>query len=92
METTLDPTDLGWVLENDYMLPVMTDMDLVPCEVLNVICCNCNVGMKNHCGDKQCLCRSSGLKCVAVCRNCRGTKSQNFIPITNCKDDERNIL
>ena len=27
METTLDPTDWGWILENGYMVPVMTYMN-----------------------------------------------------------------
>ena len=38
MERTLDPTDWGWILENYDMVPVMTDMDSVPCELPNVIC------------------------------------------------------
>ena len=87
METTLDPTDWGRILENDYMVPVMTDMGPAPYELLNVIRCNCNVSTKN-----QCSCRSNGLKCVAACGSCRGTECQNCIPIIDCKDHERNIL
>ena len=92
MEMTLDPPDWGWILENDYMVPAMTDMDPVPCELLHVIRCKCNVSTKNPCGGKQCSCWSNGLKCVAACGDCCGAKCQNCIPIIDCKDDERNIL
>ena len=92
METTLDATDWGWIFENDYMVPVMTDMDPAPCELFNVIRCNCNVSTKNSCGGKQCSFRSNGLKCVATCGNRRDTECQNCIPVIDCKDDERNIL
>ena len=70
----------------------MTDMNPAPCELLNVIRCNCNVSTKIPCGGKQCSYRSNGLKCVAACGSCRGTECQNCIPIIDCKDDKRNIL
>ena len=54
METTFDPTDWGLTQENEYMVPVMTDMDHAPCELLNVIRYNCNVSTKNPGGSKQC--------------------------------------
>ena len=74
------------------MVPVGTDMDAVPCQLLNVTRCNYNVSTKNPCGGKQCSWRSNGLKCVAACGDCCGTKCQNCMPIIDCKDDERNIL
>ena len=92
MERTLDPTDWGWILENYDMVPVMTDMDPVPCELPNVICCNCNVSTKNPCQGKQCSCQSNGLKRVAACGNYHSIECQNCIPIIDCKDDEKNIL
>ena len=67
-------------------------MGPVPCELLNVIRCNCNISTKNPCGSKQCSCRSNGLKGVSAFGNCRGTECQNCIPIIDYKDDERNIL
>ena len=36
MECTLDPKDLGWRLEDASLVPVMTDEEPAPDELLNI--------------------------------------------------------
>ena len=73
----MDPQDWGWRLEGNSLVPVMTDTEAAPHELLNVIRCGCRATSKNLCSGKQCSCRSNGLKCVAACEGCCGTECQN---------------
>ena len=91
MESTLDPKDWGWRLEDDSLVPVMTDQEPAPDELLKVIRCNCKVTSKNLCNGKQCSCRSNGLKCVAACGGCRGTECQNCNSVELFEDEENNV-
>ena len=69
MESTLDPKYWGWRLEGNLMVPVLTDQEPAPDELLKVIRCNCQATSKYLCSGKQCSCRSNGLRCVAaLCR------------------------
>ena len=77
MESALDPQDWGWRLEGNSLVPVMTDTEPAPDELLNVIRCGCRATSTNPYSGKKCSCRSNGLKCVVACRGCRGTECQN---------------
>lgn len=90
MKTTLDPEDWGWKLEKGSFVPVMTDKEPAPPELLNVIRCNCRITTNNPCGGKKCSCRSNGLHCVIACGDCRGTECQNSSIVTDIleSDDE----
>ena len=62
MKSTLDPKDWGWRLEGASLVPVMTDQEPAPDELLNVIRCNCQATSKNLCSGSQCFCRSNGFE------------------------------
>ena len=47
MESALDPQDWGWRLEGNSLVPVMTDTEPAPDELLNVIRCGCRATSKN---------------------------------------------
>ena len=88
MESTLDPKDWGWRLEGNSLVPITTDKEPAPEELLNVIRCNCRLTSKNPCGGKQCSCRANGLNCVAACGDCRGTDCQNCTQPELTEDDQ----
>ena len=43
-----------------------------PDALLKVVCCNSSASGRNPCKSNVCSCYKNGLKCVAVCGNCRG--------------------
>ena len=49
MESTLDPKDWGWRLEDASLVPAMTDEEPAPDELLNIRRCNCRMMFKNLC-------------------------------------------
>ena len=40
---------------------------------------------------EQCSCRFNGLKCVAACGGCPGTKCQNCVTVELFQEEESNI-
>ena len=52
----------GWEMMNGSFLPIMTDAEPGPQDLLEMKHCNC----KESC-DKRCSCRKSGLKCSSSC-------------------------
>lgn len=78
----LVPTDWGWKLEKDQLLPVTTTMEPAPQNLLKLILCNC----KTDCS-KQCECKRAGLQCSAMCGHCQGLDCNNS-PTCDDKSDE----
>ena len=70
----IDPTSLGWKLEQGKLIPVPTDKDPAPESLLNIIRCGC----KSVCGSR-CSCRRAGLKCVSSCKECCGISCSNVV-------------
>ena len=57
MECTSNLQEWGWKLDDERFMPIMTDKAPAPDELLNIICCNCQVTSKNPCGGHtQCSC------------------------------------
>ena len=67
MNTDCDPMNWGWEMKNGSYLPIMTDAEPGPQDLLEMIHCNC----KESC-DKGCSCRKTGLKCSSKCGECLG--------------------
>ena len=63
----LQAEDCGWKVIEGKMLPLMTDLDVAPKALLEVIRCKCKTG----CG-KRCGCRGLDLECTPACSECRG--------------------
>ena len=74
----LDPLEWGWTLENQRMVPIMTDLDAAPATVLKFICCKCKSNNRKQCATNMCSCFKNGLKCVAACGHCRGENCHNI--------------
>ena len=65
-------TDWGWKFEDRILVPMKTNLEPVPENLLSYIRCNCKLSTKNTCGGQICSCRKVGLKCVSACGDCRG--------------------
>ena len=60
---TVEPTQCGWRLECNSLVPVTTDIPAAPSDLLKVIRCSC----KSNCDSKPCSCRKHGLDCTSSC-------------------------
>ena len=85
-----DPLRWGWKIENSNYIPVMTDVEAGPPELLKIVRCGC----KGPCG-ARCSCRKAGLKCSSTCKECHGLTCSNA-PVIEPEPDEndyqRNFL
>jgi len=68
MANEMDPTEWGWTQESDELIPIMTDKNAAPDELLKIIHCNCSGG---------CSCRRYGLPCTAACGPCQVENCDN---------------
>ena len=73
-----NPEEWGWYFKGDQLLPIMTDMDVAPENLLKVVRCNCKTSSKNQCRTNLCSCRKHGLKCVSTCGECFGESCGNI--------------
>lgn len=64
--------DWGWQLVDGQYMPVATNMDVAPPDILNVVRCKCSAETANPCNTQVCSCRKHGLQCVSACKNCIG--------------------
>ena len=88
--TQCDPLKWGWQLENDKLVPVMTDSEAGPSEILNLIRCKCKMTSRSPCGTSLCSCRKNGLKCVSACGGCHGVSCHNEQPVVDYEGDDNN--
>ena len=49
MGMSLNPLDCGWKVDDDKLIPIMTDEVHTPDELLTVIRCNCQLSSTNTC-------------------------------------------
>ena len=70
--TDLELSELGWMLKNDFTLPVPMTKALGPSNILKVIRCSCQ-------GDctGRCTCHYLGIKCTSICSTCRRVSCSN---------------
>ena len=73
----LDPECWGWKKVQERFEPIMSNNDLAPPDILNVIRCKCKSSSKNQCGTNICLCKRNRLHCVAACQECRDCECIN---------------
>ena len=73
MANDTNPTDWGWKEENHQLIPVMTEKNAAPDELLKVIHCNCLAGCKSS----RCSCRHYALPCTAACGPCQTQNCDN---------------
>ena len=73
-----EPNHWGWFIRKNKLIPIMTDMDIAPPSIKNVIRCNCRNDKQNPCSTKSCTCRKYGIKCFESCGNCRDEDCTNY--------------
>ena len=73
MASEINPTEWGWKQENDQLIPIMTQNNAAPDELLKIIHCNCSGGCKSS----RCSCRRYGLLCTAACGPCQTENCDN---------------
>jgi hypothetical protein len=69
--------DWGWKLHEGEYIPVASDIDIAPADILKVACCKSHSSSKKQCGTAHCQCVKYGLSCVAACKNCNGVSCEN---------------
>jgi len=67
-------------MQGQSFVPIMTDEEAGPQDLLQIIRCGC----KGSCDNNRCTCRKAGLNCIASCRECHGSLCSN----TKIDDDE----
>ena len=65
--SVLVPTDWGWKVEKGALVPITTDKEAGPQNLLNFIRCKCKLTSKNTCGTNICSCRKNGLCVLCPC-------------------------
>ena len=68
----LEPTDWGWRVYMDTLIPVPTDQPPAPERLLNLVSCKCKTGCSRGCG-----CCRVGALCSPMCANCMGITCTN---------------
>ena len=72
-DNDLDPLKWGWRLENNQLIPIMSDMNAAPETLLKMVHCNCATG----CNTLRCSCKKYGLPCTSACGSCQLTSCDN---------------
>ena len=78
----LSPTNWGWNATTKGLVPVTTDKDPAPPDLLNIVSCKCAKG----CMTATCSCRKAGLKCSVICVSCKGLSCSNSDVIDDEED------
>jgi len=69
--TPMNPEDWGWSIQGGRYVPVLTDKDPAPTDLLDMVRCNCKTG----CSTRQCTCRKHDFESSTGCGHCRGVCS-----------------
>ena len=72
----LKPEDWGCQVKNGSLIPVMTDKEVAPECLLQVVRCKCK-SSENQCNSNRCSCMKYGLRCVQTCGECHGQDCHN---------------
>ena len=72
----MDATDWGWRFADakNILLPVMTEQDPAPQNLLKVIHCQCTAA----CLTLRCSCKKYGLACSSACGSCQLSQCSNM--------------
>ena len=71
---TLDPKEWGWKICEGRMVPLTTDLEAAPRDLLEIVRCTCRTG----CSTVRCSCRKNGLPCTFGCGQCKGVCSNIY--------------
>lgn len=83
-----DPTEWGWEISTRGLIPITTNKEPAPAQLLKMIACKCKKGCRGACS-----CLKAGLKCSALCLNCGGKSCNNIASIgDDSEEDEKEVL
>ena len=93
-DVCLDPSRWVWKQDGACFTSIQTDNDVALVKVMKFIRCNCK-SLNNMRNSTLCACKKYGLKCVAVCEQCRGAICKNSEVIAvkrQCKSSTRDFF
>ena len=73
MDSDVDPLNWGWRLEDNQLIPIMSDMNAAPDTPVKMVHCNCTTG----CNTPRCSCKRYGLPCTSACGSCQLASCDN---------------
>ena len=80
----MDPSQWGWKVEGDKLVPIMTAQKLAPDALIKMIYRNCLEG----CNILRCTDRKHGLECTSVCGHCQDGNCDNMTNDAVMDDDD----
>ncbi len=84
MNEGMDPTEWGWDVQGDKLVPLMMDKSPAPQTLLKMIRCTCISG----CSTLRCSCKKHGLECTSACGQCQDGNCNNIIMNLVFDDDK----
>lgn len=87
----LNPEKFGWKKKSlgcNRFLPITTDMDPAPPELLSKIRCQC----KGDCSTLKCSCFKNQVKCSSACAVCCGTDCSNIFYMEEIEETNDDIV
>ncbi len=78
--SSLDPLSMGWKIQDNKYLPILSQIPPAPDAVLQLVRCTCE---KSQCS-KRCSCRSNNVVCTELCK-CGGD-------VDNCMNIEPPVI
>ncbi|XP_041368125.1 uncharacterized protein LOC121382658 [Gigantopelta aegis] len=70
----MDPTEWGWDVHCERLVPIMMDKSPAPDILLQMIHCNCSAG----CNTLRCSCRKHGMDFTSACGRCQDSNCDNM--------------
>jgi len=80
----MDPSEWGWKVQEEKLVPVMTDKSPAPDALIKMIHCDCSVGYNTL----RCTCRKHGLECTSASGHCQDDICDNMINDPVIEDDD----
>ncbi len=80
----MDAANWGWRVEENVLVPIMSETNVAPDNLLKMIHCNCTTG----CTTLRCSCRRYGLPCHTVCGQCQVELCSNPYNQHDSEDDD----
>ena len=85
---------MGWKMENQLIVPIKTDEEPAPDDIIKYVRCKCSPDSQNPCSSRSCSCVKYGLRCVDACKKYQGVSCNNgeYIEDLDELELDRNIF
>lgn len=80
----MEPSEWGWIHQEDSLVPIMMDINPAPDFLLKMIHCNCS----GVCNTLRCSCKKYGLECTGICGPCQDGNCQNVFNVPILGDED----